>query len=264
MFQRTKSKCEQDEWFAALRDAKHNNNNNNNNVNPLQSFAVKTRNNNCSKPSCDRISSSAADENHSRRRVRGPTAVAAKEFDKIFLEVDKKNGLRIVTYRKLSKMRKSESDNRISFYGETSYGVRVRTDTVTVPNGCGDKESSCRSRSLSYESIYFKPQENGCAAAATATEPFAAVKSQSCRELAPCKVVVGRRASSKKFADCADNNNNVSKRMSRSMSFFQKRCDDSDSDDYDYVEITTTTGAAAGVKQKYTKRKGGVRNVSNN
>lgn len=152
-------------------------------------------------------------------------------FDDIFVEVGKKNGLRITTssHRRSSAMRKSESDNRISFYREM-HGL-VRTNTITAASPAISEKESCRSRSLSYESIYFKPQEK-CAS----NDP---AKSQSCRELMPAVV---QRVSKKGM------NSNASKRMSRSVSFFQKRCEDSDSDDYDYIEID-------GIKQKYSKRK---------
>lgn len=148
-----------------------------------------------------------------------------ESFDDIFFELSKKNGLHL-TNKRSSSLRKSESDNRISFYKEL-HGL-VRTETITVVSPISDKEP-CRSRSLSYESIYFKPQEKSI-------EP---VKSQSCRELMPNVV---KRVTKK----CT--NKNISKRMSRSVSFFQKHCENSDSDDYDYIEIS-------GIKQKYTKRK---------
>lgn len=148
-------------------------------------------------------------------------------LDDIFFELGKKNGLHLVAHKRSSTLRKAESDNRISFYRER-HGL-VRTKNITAVSPISDKES-CRSRSLSYESIYFKPQEK-----CTSNESS---KSQSCRELVP-KVM--RRASKK----C---DGIVSKRMSRSESFFQKSYGDSDSDDYDYIEET-------GTKQKYSKRK---------
>lgn len=151
--------------------------------------------------------------------------------DDIFVQrqVCKKNGFHTNSNRRSSALRKSESDNRISFYKEM-HGL-ARTNTITAPCSLVSEKESCRSRSLSYESIYFKPQEKS-----TSIEP---TKSQSCKELVPNAV---QRVSKK----CV--NNSVSKRMSRSVSFFQKRCEDSDSDDYDYIEID-------GTKQKYSKRK---------
>jgi len=154
-------------------------------------------------------------ENHLRygRSVR-PT------FDGTSFDAkNKQNDIRYImaTNRKLSALRKSESDNRISFYREL-HGL-VRTETITATSPVSDKES-CRSRSLSYESIYFKPQEK-CI-------PIEPMKSRSCRELMPKNV----KQVSKKCT-----NNSVSKRMSRSVSFFQRRREDSDSDDYDYVEV---------------------------
>lgn len=164
-----------------------------------------------------------------------------ESFEGVFVEVQgcRKNGLRVAHQtgcRKSSRsaLRKSESDNRISFYREL-HGL-VRTQTVTAVAGIpqvGDKESCCRSRSLSYESIYFKPQENSCGLQDPA-------KSQSCRELILPQAV---RRLSKKSCDTT-----VSKRMSRSVSFFQRRYEDSDSDDYDYIEVD-------GIRQKYSKRK---------
>lgn len=148
-------------------------------------------------------------------------------LDDLFFELGKKNGLHLVTNRRSSTLRKAESDNRISFYRER-HGL-VHTKNITVASPISDKES-CRSRSLSYESIYFKPQEK-----CTSNEPS---KSQSCRELVP-KII--RRASKK----CESV---VSKRMSRSESFFHKSYGDSDSDDYDYIE-------ESGTKQKHSKRK---------
>lgn len=185
----------------------------------------------CSRLQSNRISAqesnnSIINENH-LRYGRSPRE---SSFDEIFPERGKKNGFRIVSDKKPSALRKSESDNRISFYREM-HGL-VRTDTITAvsPTFISDKES-CRSRSLSYESIYFKPQENNCAP----TEP---IKSQSCRELVPCKIV--KRVSKK----CVENIIVSKRRMSRSVSFFQRRCsEDSDSDDYDYIE------------EKYSNRK---------
>lgn len=172
-----------------------------------------------------KTNSSIVNENH-LRYGRSPRE---SSFDEIFSERNKKNGFRIVADKKSSVLRKSESDNRISFYREMHGLVRTETITAVGPPVISDKES-CRSRSLSYESIYFKPQENNCAT----NEP---VKSQSCRELVPCKIV--KRTSQK----CVENII-VSKRMSRSVSFFQRRCsEDSDSDDYDYIE------------EKYSNRK---------
>jgi len=132
--------------------------------------------------------------------------------------------------RKSSALRKAESDHRISFYRKL-HGL-VRTDTIAGSSPMSDK-GSCRSRSLSYESIYFKPQEK-CL-------PIEPVKSQSCRELMP-KIV--RQLSNK----CS--NNCVSKRISRSVSFFGRRREDSDSDDYDYVEIEPNNS-----NQNYSDRK---------
>jgi len=159
---------------------------------------------------------SIINENHLRfgRSVR-------ETFDGISFEAyNKQNDIRYImarNNRKSSALRKSESDNRISFYRKL-HGL-VRTETIAGTSLVSDKES-CRSRSLSYESIYFKPQEK-CI-------PIEPVKSQSCRELMP-KIV---RQMSKKCT-----NNCVSKRISRSVSFFGKHHEDSDSDDYDYIEI---------------------------
>lgn len=148
-----------------------------------------------------------------------------ESFDDIFYELSKKNGLHIMPNKISSSLRKSESDNRISFYKEL-HGLN-HTEKITVVTPISDKES-CRSRSLSYESIYFKPQEKSI-------EP---IKSQSCRELIP-KVV--KRVSKK------SNKKSISKRMSRSVSFFQKHSENSDSDEYDYIEIV-------GIKQENSKR----------
>lgn len=199
-FQRTKSKIEQDQWFAALRDACRTTN--------LQTF-VRHREH--------RKSSAAAATAESRRhnsRGRGhnnnnngdgaaaAAAAASKDarsrqrydrslmesFDDVFFEVAKRNG-----FRNRAALRKAESDDRIAFYREL-HGL-VRTDAVTCDAAAAaaaatsDKEMSCsRSRSLSYESIYFKPQENYCGVPAAAQPPTAEppppYKSHSCRELA--------------------------------------------------------------------------------
>jgi len=145
---------------------------------------------------------------------------------------NKQNDIRhiMALNRKSSALRKCESDHRISFYRKL-HGL-VRTETIAGSSPMSDK-GSCRSRSLSYESIYFKPQEK-----CMPTEP---VKSQSCRELMP-KIV--RQLSNK----CT--NNCVSKRISRSVSFFGRRREDSDSDDYDYVEIVPND-----INQNYSERK---------
>lgn len=165
---------------------------------------------------------SVINENHLRysRPVRQP-------FEE---HCNKPNDIRriMAVNRKSSALRKSESDHRISFYRKL-HGL-VRTETIAGSSPMSDK-GSCRSRSLSYESIYFKPQEK-------CVEP---VKSQSCRELMP-KIV--RRLSNK----CT--NNCVSKRLSRSVSFFGRRREDSDSDDYDYVEIEPNNS-----NQNYAERK---------
>lgn len=242
--QRTKSKGEQDEWFAALRDAK----------NGQPSGGVKPKS---GKPPVA----------ETRRRLPGRTFAESAETDRgtvngnrsrhaerrddktTFVEVAKRNGFRAVTAYQTSSsssssvLRKSESDNRISLYGELRGLVRAETTVAPLMLATppiSDKEP-CRSRSLSYESIYFKPQES--------RTPTESVKSRSCRELTSGKVVV--RGVSTRRADEDDDDDggggSVSKRMSRSVSFFQKRRDDSDSDDYDYIEI-------AGVKQKYSKR----------
>ncbi|KAF0761722.1 PH domain-containing protein [Aphis craccivora] len=213
---RTKSKSDLDEWFAALKDAKNNNlafikdrNSTFMETSYQSSFRIpliEPNSNNCS----------IINENHLRfgRSVR-------ETFDGISFEAyNKQNDIRYIiarNNRKSSALRKSESDNRISFYRKL-HGL-VRTETIAGTSQVSDKES-CRSRSLSYESIYFKPQEK-----CTPIEP---AKSQSCRELMP-KIV---RQMSKKCT-----NNCVSKRISRSVSFFGKHREDSDSDDYDYIEI---------------------------
>lgn len=161
---------------------------------------------------------SVINENHLRYRRS-----ARHAFDYMPSEVNSKirNDIRYIlaTNRKSSGLRKSESDNRISFYREL-HGL-VRTETITAAAFPITDKESCRSRSLSYESIYFKPQEK-CL-------PIEPVKYHSCRELMPKSV----KQVSKKI--CI--NNSVSKRMSRSVSFFQKRHEDSDSDDYDYIEV---------------------------
>lgn len=145
----------------------------------------------------------------------------------LFCKMGKKGSFHAAAIRKSSALRKSESDNRISFYKEL-HGL-VRTEEIIAVPPISDKES-CRSRSLSYESIYFKPQEK-CAS----NDP---VKSQSCRELKP---KITNRVSKK----CA--NNSELKRMSRSVSFFQKNSKNSLSDDYDYIEVDD-------LKQSYTRR----------
>ncbi|CAH1721618.1 uncharacterized protein LOC114120151 isoform X2 [Aphis gossypii] len=213
---RTKSKSDLDEWFTALKDAKNNNlafikdrNSTYMETSYQSSYRIpliEPNSNNCS----------IINENHLRfgRSVR-------ETFDGISFEAyNKQNDIRYImarNNRKPSALRKSESDNRISFYRKL-HGL-VRTETIAGTSQVSDKES-CRSRSLSYESIYFKPQEK-----CTPIEP---AKSQSCRELMP-KIV---RQMSKKCT-----NNCVSKRISRSVSFFGKHREDSDSDDYDYIEI---------------------------
>ncbi|XP_025411257.1 uncharacterized protein LOC112684139 isoform X2 [Sipha flava] len=220
---RTKSKSEQDEWFVALRDAKNNNQSYTKPKDKKSSIMeLHRRMSNRISMEVNNFNYHIINENHLRygRSLRD-------SFDDIFFEVGKKNGLHIMSNRRSSALRKSESDNRISFYKEM-HGL-VRTNTITVASPVISEKESCRSRSLSYESIYFKPQEKY-----TSIEP---AKSQSCRELMPNVV---HRVSKK----CM--NNSVSKRMSRSVSFFQKRCEDSDSDDYDYIEID-------GIKQKYSK-----------
>uniref|UniRef100_A0A2S2P6V2 PH domain-containing protein n=1 Tax=Schizaphis graminum TaxID=13262 RepID=A0A2S2P6V2_SCHGA len=213
---RTKSKSDLDEWFAALRDAKNNNlafikdrNSCFIETNYRSSYRmplVQPNSNNCN----------VINENH----LRFGTS-AKQTFDGLSFEAyNKQNDIRYImarSNRKSVALRKSESDNRISFYRKL-HGL-VRTDTIAGTFQVSDKES-CRSRSLSYESIYFKPQEK-CV-------PIEPVKSQSCKELMP-KIV---RQMSKKCT-----NNCVSKRISRSVSFFGKHREDSDSDDYDYVEI---------------------------
>lgn len=185
----------------------------------------------CNRLQSNRISvqksnNSIVNENH----LRCGGSPKESSFDELFPERGKKHGFRIVTDRKPSALRKSESDNRISFYREMHGLVRTEAINTVSPTVISDKES-CRSRSLSYESIYFKPQENNCAP----TEP---TKSQSCQELVPCKIA--KRVSKK----CVENVIVSKRRMSRSVSFFQRRCsEDSDSDDYDYIE------------EKYSNRK---------
>ncbi|XP_001943487.1 uncharacterized protein LOC100164810 [Acyrthosiphon pisum] len=207
---RTKSKSDLDEWFAALRDAK---NNNLSFIRDRNSSVVETNyqlSYRIPLAEPDSNNYSVINENHLRysRSVRQP-----------FEEHNKPNDIRhiMAVNRKSSALRKSESDHRISFYRKI-HGL-VRTETIAGSSPMSDKRS-CRSRSLSYESIYFKPQEK-----CSSIEP---TKSQSCRELMP-KIV--RQLSNK----CT--NNCVSKRISRSVSFFGRRREDSDSDDYDYVEI---------------------------
>lgn len=213
---RTKSKSDLDEWFAALKDAKNNNlafikdrNSTFMETSYQSSFRIpliEPNSNNCS----------IINENHLRFGRSG-----RETFDGISFEAyNKQNDIRYIiarNNRKSSALRKSESDNRISFYRKL-HGL-VRTETIAGTSQVSDKES-CRSRSLSYESIYFKPQEK--------CMPIEPAKSQSCRELMP-KIV---RQMSKKCT-----NNCVSKRISRSVSFFGKHREDSDSDDYDYIEI---------------------------
>lgn len=137
------------------------------------------------------------------------------------------------TATRSTALRKSESDNRIGFYRENTHGRQSRSrktrPAFASPAAVSDKESCGRSRSLSYESIYFKPQEK-CQLQSAVAVAGPAAKSQSCRELAPD--VAGREPDMPPTAA-------VSKRMSRSASFFQRRCgDDSDeSDDYDYVDV---------------------------
>ncbi|XP_025193927.1 uncharacterized protein LOC112593641 [Melanaphis sacchari] len=213
---RTKSKSDLDEWFAALKDAKNNNlafikdrNSSFMETNYQLSYQIPLVEPNSN-------NRNIINENHLRfcRSVK-------ETFNGIsFEEHNKHNDIRYImarTNRKSSTLKKSESDNRISFYRKI-HGL-VRTETIAGTSQVSDKES-CRSRSLSYESIYFKPQEK-----CTPIEP---VKSQSCRELMP---KITRQISKK----CT--NNYVSKRISRSVSFFGKHRKDSDSDDYDYVEI---------------------------
>lgn len=207
---RTKSKSDLDEWFVALRDAKNNNlafirDRNSSIMETNYQLPYRTP---LVEPNCNNYS--VINENHLRygRPVR-----------QSFEAHNKQNDIRhiMAINRKSSALRKSESDHRISFYRKL-HGL-VRTETIAGSSPMSDK-GSCRSRSLSYESIYFKPQEK-CV-------PIEPVKSQSCRELMP-KIV--RQLSNK----CT--NNCVSKRISRSVSFFGRRREDSDSDDYDYVEI---------------------------
>lgn len=126
--------------------------------------------------------------------------------------------------KKSSALRKAESDNRISFYRENHGLIRTGTETTAASPPVSGKWS-CRSRSLSYESIYFKPQES--CAPPTVAEP---AKSQSFREL----VTPGHRSADNR--DPFTNANGISKRISRSVSFFRRHCDKYDSDDYDYIE----------------------------
>lgn len=151
----------------------------------------------------------------------------SKNSDDVFFKTSKKNHHFNTMLKKSYDLRKSESDNRISFYKEI-HGL-VRTEDITVSSPISDKES-CRSRSLSYESIYFKPQEK-----CLSIEPL---KSQSCRELQP---KIGNRVS-KKFP------NKVSKRISRSVSFLQRHSEDSETDDYDYIEEND-------IEEIYSRRK---------
>lgn len=227
-FQRTKTKSEQDEWIAALWDAR------NNNLTCISrprrdrksSVLVEMhyRLTNC--PSADSNGSCIISENHLRY---GRTL--KDSFDDIYFEVGRKNGIHVpADRRKPSRaLRKTESDNRISFYREL-HGL-VRTDPATVRRlpVVSDKES-IRSRSLSYESIYFKPQENACK-----QQPVEPAKSRSCRELVP--KVTKRAPKVNRGDDCF---RRPSKGMSRSVSFLRRRCDDdSDTDDYDYAEISS-------------------------
>jgi len=171
------------------------------------------------------------------RKIRGggrPRLRRESFGDAFFEAAAKRNGFRGIAAdcrSSVAALRKSESDNRISFYREL-HGL-VRTDALTAAltaaaavNGDKDQQlSGCRSRSLSYESVYFKPQESG------SPQPAEAAKSRSCRELGPAvpDVAATRDANASGFG---------SKAMSRSETFFQRRRENSDdSDDYDYVEV---------------------------
>lgn len=167
-----------------------------------------------------------------RPRSRPHGRSLRESFEEAFFEAAKRNGFRGIADCRPSAaaLRKSESDNRISFYREL-HGL-VRTDALTaaaaaVANSDKDQQlSGCRSRSLSYESIYFKPQEG------SAPQPAEAAKSRSCRELGPAAADVA-------VTRDADANGFVSKAMSRSETFFQRRRENSDDsdDEYDYVEV---------------------------
>lgn len=151
-----------------------------------------------------------------------------ESFDDVFFEAAKRNG-----FLNRAALRKAESDDRIAFYREL-HGL-VRTDAVTcdaavaaaAAAATSDKEMSCsRSRSLSYESIYFKPQENYCGVAIAAQPPSAEpppYKSHSCREL-----VTAGHPSATTSASAA--------------SFFHRRRRSHDSESDDYAELIDIDG----------------------
>ncbi|XP_050428263.1 uncharacterized protein LOC126838137 isoform X2 [Adelges cooleyi] len=209
---RTKSKSNQEAWLTMLQDAR--NSCNQSCVRPRNRVSVVERQCRLSVES----NGMAINQAKYGRTLK-------ESFDDIYFELSNKNGLRAAGSRRV--LRKAESDNRVSFYREP------RGMTVEVAGGGSDKES-CRSRSLSYESIYFKPQDHCADSVLPVT---VAAKSRSCQELSATPENIIR--SVKKRTDA------VSKRMSRSIPFTQKHDhEDSDSDDYDYIEVY-------GIKHKY-------------
>lgn len=206
-FQRTKSKSDQDEWLVALQDAKNSSNQLQNNETRLRErvSASDVRN----PPLANHLSDDALNGYHFEHERSLKASI-----DSIYTDLRKKNGLHAMATRRT--LRKAESDNRISFY-RAPRGIKVDVTTST-----GSDKESCRSRSLSYESIYFKPQDH-----CLAVESTTATKSQSCQELAVVPKVITRPV--KKRVDL------ISKRISRSVSFLRRN--DSDSDDYDYIEV---------------------------
>ncbi|VVC41523.1 Pleckstrin homology domain,PH domain-like [Cinara cedri] len=231
---RTKSQSEQNEWLTALQDAK---NTNQSIIDPKDVY-YKTHimNMHCLMGN-NRIlvEPIKSDVRNTVAAYNGNYLQYGMSLDDVIAERGMRNNYNYYNNnnnnyyvrnakKKSSALRKAESDNRISFYREI-HGL-VRTGAIAAATSPPVSEKwSCRSRSLSYESIYFKPQEK---CAPTIAEP---VKSQSFRGL----VMPAMAHHSETFTIYA-NTDSISKRLSRSMSFFRRHCENYDSDDYDYIE----------------------------